>query len=288
MIQLTVGLGVVGVWYLTALNLSWIATIVALATVLPTVAVGVRRLHDIDRTGWWKLLNFVPVLGPVTLVVFYCLPGSSSDNRFGERPKGIGQDADPSPEQAEKELEKAVDKLKQACVESLASEKQLEAELQKANKELANWESRAAMAVNKNDDNLARQCLAKKLETNLAVQAFTAQLQAQKEASVSLKAKYADMQEQLRVFRLRKESLHARSQAASAQEASNKASSNNTASAMDRFEEKLRATEARNEAHREMHQASSTARSFENTTDLELEDELAAMKRAFANKQDDK
>jgi hypothetical protein len=37
-----------------------------------------------------------------------------------------------------------------------------------------------------------------------------------------------------------------------------------------------------------MHQASSTARSFENTTDLELEDELAAMKRAFANKQDDK
>lgn len=45
-----------------------------------------RRLHDIDRTGWWWLLTFVPVLGWIALIVFCCTKGTVGPNRFGEDP----------------------------------------------------------------------------------------------------------------------------------------------------------------------------------------------------------
>ena len=53
---------------------------------LPLLAVTVRRLHDIDRTGWWVLLCFVPLVGVVVLIVFACLPSTAGANRFGPSP----------------------------------------------------------------------------------------------------------------------------------------------------------------------------------------------------------
>lgn len=50
---------------------------------LPLLAITVRRLHDIDRTGWWVLLCFVPLVGVVVLIVFACLPSTAGANRFG-------------------------------------------------------------------------------------------------------------------------------------------------------------------------------------------------------------
>lgn len=47
-------------------------------TFLPYVAVTTRRLHDTDRSGWWQLLAFVPVLGWILLIVWCCEPGKSS------------------------------------------------------------------------------------------------------------------------------------------------------------------------------------------------------------------
>ena len=57
-----------------------------LATLLPGICVGVRRLHDQDRTGWWLLLMLVPVIGFIVLLVFFILPGTTGENRFGPDP----------------------------------------------------------------------------------------------------------------------------------------------------------------------------------------------------------
>jgi len=60
----------------------------SLAMFIPSLAVSVRRLHDTDRTGWWALLYFVPLLGFLVLLVFFILDGTRGTNRFGEDPKG--------------------------------------------------------------------------------------------------------------------------------------------------------------------------------------------------------
>lgn len=57
---------------------------VLLALFLPMLAVGVRRLHDIDFRGWWMLLGLTGV-GIIPLCIFFCLPGKAADNRFGSR-----------------------------------------------------------------------------------------------------------------------------------------------------------------------------------------------------------
>jgi uncharacterized membrane protein YhaH (DUF805 family) len=72
---LDVGIGASDVKPITALA--------GLALLLPSLAVAVRRLHDIDYSGWWILIIVIPVLGALALLVFYCLAGSEGDNRFG-------------------------------------------------------------------------------------------------------------------------------------------------------------------------------------------------------------
>lgn len=52
-------------------------------TILPALAVTVRRLHDQDKSGWWILIDFVPVVGPIWLLVLLCMPSTPGPNRFG-------------------------------------------------------------------------------------------------------------------------------------------------------------------------------------------------------------
>ena len=54
-----------------------------LATLIPSIAVAARRLHDTDRSGWWQLLAFIPIVGFILLLVWYCQPGTPGANRFG-------------------------------------------------------------------------------------------------------------------------------------------------------------------------------------------------------------
>jgi uncharacterized membrane protein YhaH (DUF805 family) len=54
-----------------------------LATFLPSLAVAIRRLHDIDRTGWWVFLVLIPLVGAIVLIVWYCTEGTRGSNRFG-------------------------------------------------------------------------------------------------------------------------------------------------------------------------------------------------------------
>jgi uncharacterized membrane protein YhaH (DUF805 family) len=56
----------------------------SLVTILPGIAVAARRLHDIGRSGWWQLLVFVPVIGWIVLIIWYCAKSQPGSNRFGE------------------------------------------------------------------------------------------------------------------------------------------------------------------------------------------------------------
>ena len=62
------------------------STIWSLATLLPSLAVGARRLHDIDRSGWWLLIGFIPLIGIIVLIVFFATRGTPGANRFGNDP----------------------------------------------------------------------------------------------------------------------------------------------------------------------------------------------------------
>ena len=66
-----------------------ISTIYMLAVILPYFGVGIRRLHDTNRTGWWLLLGIIPIIGPIVLIVFFCLDSDSDKNKYGENPKII-------------------------------------------------------------------------------------------------------------------------------------------------------------------------------------------------------
>src|SRR4051794_39535806 len=61
--------------------------IYGLAVLVPTLAVGVRRLHDTDRSGWWWLLWLIPIVGQIILIVFWALDGTPGPNRYGPDPK---------------------------------------------------------------------------------------------------------------------------------------------------------------------------------------------------------
>jgi uncharacterized membrane protein YhaH (DUF805 family) len=63
-----------------------VTTITYLATFLPALAVSIRRLHDLDRTGWWVLLALIPLIGGIILLVWYCMRGTVGPNRFGPDP----------------------------------------------------------------------------------------------------------------------------------------------------------------------------------------------------------
>ena len=57
------------------------------ATIVPAVAVLVRRLHDTGRSGWWALIGFVPLAGTIALLVFTVADSQAEQNSYGPSPK---------------------------------------------------------------------------------------------------------------------------------------------------------------------------------------------------------
>jgi len=70
------------------LGITVIDPLFGLATILPSIAVAIRRLHDLDRTGWWILLGLIPLIGWIILIIWYCSRGTVGSNRFGPDPLG--------------------------------------------------------------------------------------------------------------------------------------------------------------------------------------------------------
>ncbi|MDR2902414.1 MAG: DUF805 domain-containing protein [Lactobacillales bacterium] len=54
-----------------------------LAVLVPGIAIAVRRLHDLGKSGWWLLLAFVPIVGAIVLLVWFCTKGETKSNAYG-------------------------------------------------------------------------------------------------------------------------------------------------------------------------------------------------------------
>ena len=68
------GPGIIGVLY-------------GLAVFIPGIAVTVRRLHDINRSGWWLLILLIPLIGAVIILIFMIFDSQSNMNKYGNNPK---------------------------------------------------------------------------------------------------------------------------------------------------------------------------------------------------------
>jgi len=59
-----------------------LSLIFILGHLVPCLAIGARRLHDTDRSGWWQLISLIPLIGFIVLIVFWCQKGTVGPNRF--------------------------------------------------------------------------------------------------------------------------------------------------------------------------------------------------------------
>jgi uncharacterized membrane protein YhaH (DUF805 family) len=59
----------------------------SLAILIPSLAVGVRRLHDTGRSGWWLLVGIIPLIGAIVLLIFFVQDSVPGDNLYGSNPK---------------------------------------------------------------------------------------------------------------------------------------------------------------------------------------------------------
>lgn len=76
----------------TVLNLPILLTlgsIYSLAVFIPSLAVCVRRLHDIGKCGWWVLIVLIPVIGAIWLIIMFCTDSMYGENQYGPNPKGM-------------------------------------------------------------------------------------------------------------------------------------------------------------------------------------------------------
>lgn len=61
----------------------------AMAILVPSLAMSVRRLHDTGRSGWFLLLNLIPYIGGIIIFVFSVLDSQPGANQYGPNPKGL-------------------------------------------------------------------------------------------------------------------------------------------------------------------------------------------------------
>ena len=84
-ILLGIAVGLIDAVLFPRSNAHPITTIGELIVLLPFLAVSIRRLRDLDRSGWWYLLVLTGI-GAIVLIVWYCMRGTVGPNRFGPDP----------------------------------------------------------------------------------------------------------------------------------------------------------------------------------------------------------
>ncbi len=70
-----------------------LSTLYSLAILVPSIAVGVRRLHDSGRKGWWMLIGLLPLIGALVLLYFFIQDSQPGSNEYGENPKENNNDS---------------------------------------------------------------------------------------------------------------------------------------------------------------------------------------------------
>lgn len=63
-----------------------ISGLLGLALLCPSLGVGARRLHDINKSGWLQLIAFIPLVGAIILIVWWAKEGNKEANQYGEVP----------------------------------------------------------------------------------------------------------------------------------------------------------------------------------------------------------
>lgn len=63
-----------------------IPLVISLAFIIPGIAVAVRRLHDIGRSGWYMLIGVIPYIGAIILIIWFCKESQPCDNQYGPIP----------------------------------------------------------------------------------------------------------------------------------------------------------------------------------------------------------
>jgi len=64
-----------------------VSILYGLAVFVPSLAVGVRRLHDVGKSGWYLLIILIPIAGPIWFLVLMCIDSQPGDNQYGPNPK---------------------------------------------------------------------------------------------------------------------------------------------------------------------------------------------------------
>jgi uncharacterized membrane protein YhaH (DUF805 family) len=60
-----------------------------LAVLLPGLGVGIRRLHDTNRSGWWLFISLIPLVGFIILIVWFATDSQQDANQYGPNPKSL-------------------------------------------------------------------------------------------------------------------------------------------------------------------------------------------------------
>lgn len=200
---------------------------------------------------------------------------------FG-RVLGRFEDPEMMLEQTYQEAQSNLIQVRQAVAQAIATEKQLEQQLQKNKDQAATWQNRAAMAVQQSNDDLARQALQRKQQYAQAAADLEAQLKAQKEATQTLRGRLTELEGEVQKLYTKKQVLIARDKAATATTRANeiisKTTTNGALSIVERMEQKVSEKESKAAALAELgtDTLDGKFKNFEGQVDIEAE--LMALK----------
>jgi uncharacterized membrane protein YhaH (DUF805 family) len=82
-VVISTGLGLIG----GLIGFDWLSSIYSLAVFVPTLALAVRRLHDIGKSGWWYCVVFIPLAGFIWLIILWAKEGMHGPNAYGVDPR---------------------------------------------------------------------------------------------------------------------------------------------------------------------------------------------------------
>lgn len=187
-------------------------------------------------------------------------------------------------EQAEMELESDFKKITESLTQSIMTEKMLDKQIEQSTKELSTWEKRALVAVQQNNDDLARQCLSKKQELAQTLQSQEAQRSEQQKTTAMLKERHKELKAKLDDFKMKKTQMTARLQSSEAMARAQElvGGTGNSGSSMEKWEQKIAMSEAKAQAVREMNEVNAISDQFkELDKQAMVNDELALLKSSI-------
>ncbi|WP_379963369.1 DUF805 domain-containing protein [Epilithonimonas sp. UC225_85] len=78
---------ILGLKFNSKVPYGFIYLVYVLITLIPGIAVAVRRLHDVDKSGWFYFIAFIPLIGGIWLLILFCTEGTPGKNEYGINPK---------------------------------------------------------------------------------------------------------------------------------------------------------------------------------------------------------